>query len=91
MVCETVTSAGHGNSRNEASNFIFKWNVTSHADGTEIKGGDGSVSNAAADDCQILVRHSENSKATSKDETEAGFVIVLLAMRSGGTIVCLFK
>ena len=54
-------------------------------------GGDGSVSNAATDDCQTLVHHLENSEAASEDETEAGLVIVLLAMRSGGTIVYLFK
>ena len=91
VVCETDTSAGHGNGRNEASNLIFSWNVTSHADGTEIMGGDGSVSNAAAADCQTLVRHSESSEATSEDETDVGLVIVLLAMRSAGTIVCLFR
>ena len=91
VVCEMDTSAGHGNSRSEASNLIFNWNVSSHADGTEMMGGDCSVSNAAADDCQTSVHHSENSKASSEDETETGLVIVLLAMRSGGTIVCLFK
>ena len=91
VVCEMDTSAGHGNSRSEASNLILNWNVSSHADGTEIMGGDCSVSNAAADDCQTSVHHSENSKASSEDETETGLVIVLLAMQSGGTIVCLFK
>ena len=69
MVCDMDTSAGQKNRRNEASNLIFNWNATSHADGTEIMGGEGSVSNAAADDCQTLVHHSENSKA--EDETEA--------------------
>ena len=34
---------GHGKSRSEASKLIFNWNVASHADGTEIMGGDGSV------------------------------------------------
>ena len=60
-------------------------------DETEIMGGDCSVSNTAADDCRMLVHHSEDSDATCQDETEAGSVIGLLAMQSGGTVVCLFK
>ena len=87
MVCEMDTLAGHGNSRNDASNLIFNCMVTSHAYGTEIMGGDGSVSN----DRQTLVHHSEISEVTSEDETEAGLVIVLLAMRSAGTTECQLK
>ena len=64
---------------------------TSYADGTEIMGGDGSVSNAAAQDCQMLVRHSGDGEATGENETETGLVILLLAMPSGGTTVGLFK
>ena len=44
-VCEMDTSAGQENGRSEANNLIFIWNVTSHADETEIMGGDRSVSN----------------------------------------------
>ena len=90
MVCEMDTSAGQENGRSEV-NLISIGNVTSHADETEIMGGDGSVSNAAADDCKTLVHHSGSSEATSEDQTEAGLVIVLLAMLSGGTFVCFFK
>ena len=85
------TSSGQENVRSEANNLIFIWNVTSHADETEFMGGDCSVSNTAADDCRMLVHHSEDSEATCEDESEAGSVIVLLAMHSGGTVVCLFK
>ena len=38
----------------------------------------------------MVVHHSEDSEATCEDETEAGSVIGLLAMQSGGTVVCLF-
>ena len=43
------------NGRSEVNNLIFIWNVTSHADETEIMGGDCSVSNTAAYDCRMLV------------------------------------
>ena len=95
MVCvfssfrEEISPSALG--RNEDSNFIFSWNVTSLADGTEILGRESPLSNAAADDFQTLVHHSENNKATSRDETGEGLVIVLLAMPSGGTIVCFFE
>ena len=55
------TSAGQENGRSEV-NLISIWNVTSHADETEIMGGDGSVSNAAADDCKTLVHHSGSNQ-----------------------------
>ena len=47
VVHETDTSTGRENGRSEANN-IFMWNVTSHADETEIMGGDGLVPNTAA-------------------------------------------
>ena len=50
VVCEMDTSAGQENGRSEVNNRISIWNVTSHADETEIMGGDCSVSNTADDD-----------------------------------------
>ena len=39
------TSARQENGRSEVNNLISIWNVASHADETEIMGGDCSVSN----------------------------------------------
>ena len=54
VVCEMDTSAGQENGRSDVNNLIFIWNVTSHADETEIIGGDCSVSNTVAYDCRML-------------------------------------
>ena len=69
VVCEMDTSAGQENGRSEANNLIFIWNVTSHADETEIMGGDCSVSNTAAYDCRMLVFIRGNSDTIDDDET----------------------
>ena len=68
-VCETDTSAGQENGGSEANNLIFIWNVTSHADETEIMGGDCSVSNTAAYDCRMLVLIRGNSDTIDDNET----------------------
>ena len=88
VVHETDVSTGHVNGRSEANTliFIFIWNVTSHADGTEIMGDDGLVPNTAANDCRMLVFIRGNSDTIDDDETGRGLVIVRLAMRSGGPI-----
>ena len=90
-MCEIDTSARQKNCRSEVNNLISVWNVTSHADETEIMGGDCSVSNTAAYDCRMLFFIWRNSDTFDDDETKKGLVIVRLAMRSGGTIVGLFK
>ena len=41
-------------------------------------------------DCSVLNTAADNMPEDS-EETEAGSVIVLLAMQSGGTVVCLLK
>ena len=79
------TSAGQENARSEVNNLISIWNVTLHADETEIMGGDCSVSNTAAYDCRMLVFILGNSDTIDDDETKkAGHCAP--GMRSGGTL-----